>query len=628
MGQGGSRHWLQSGLTIARRAMPMSFFEPIRTIEDVLAIEARPYAQFMPWEGIYEAISEVATSQPETSAITLLADDIEHVQVSWTYAELLDKVDRAATLFKQLAGDATPRVAMLLPAIPEGYATLWGAASVGTVTPINYLLRAEHIQELVQAARCNIVVALGTHPVLSIDERVADIQEHCPMVRHVLWVGEQPRGSSGTGFEESLSTVCPSTLGGEAGDSIAALFHTGGTTGNPKLAQHTHRNQLHSAAGAACLYGLSEKDVIVNAMPLFHVAGTIVFGLSTILAGGHIVLPSMLGLRNPVLAQRYWSMTQRLGATLLTATPTGIATLMAAPRTSANTVSVRAMLTGGAPLPPALALQFEEETGISVRNTFGMTECAGVVSIEPALAPRDAVSCGVRIPFTSVEIATAEGPASEGSVGVLRIRGPNVSPGYTEAGRNVGTFEDGWLVSGDLARVSDGRIHVTGRQKDVIIRNAHNIDPQLIEDALLKHPSVQVAAAVGQPDEYAGELPVAYVVMKSGHKVDGAELLDFLAQHIAERPAQPKRIDVLDALPQTAVGKVYKPALRILAIERVLRERLDHCGLSAEVHVQGHDEPQGPRIEFKCSQAAVLKLHARAKLNAMMLKFSVPWSVV
>jgi fatty-acyl-CoA synthase len=608
--------------------MSHPLFPPIRTLEDVKAVEARPYHEFMPWHGIHEALSASASRRPDARAITLLSDDLDSELVAWTYADLLDKVERAAQLFKRLAGDEAPRVAMLLPAIPEGYAVLWGGALAGTVCPINYLLRPEHIHELVNAAGCNIVVALGEDPRLAISESIAGLRAHCPGVRQVLWVGDVPVGDQGLSFESEMARALPGAPRAREGDDIAALFHTGGTTGSPKLAQHTHRNQLHSAAGAARMYALSEQDTLVNAMPLFHVAGTIVFGLSTILAGGHIVLPSMLGLRNPALLPRYWSMVERLKASLLTATPTGIATLMGAPRTPANVAHVRHLLTGGAPLPPALANQFEATTGIAVRNTFGMTECAGVVSIEPALAPRHAVSCGVRIPFIEVDIASGKGQsASLEAIGILRLRGPNVSPGYTEQERNRGTFEDGWLVSGDLACVRDGRIHVTGRSKDVIIRNAHNIDPQLIEEALMKHPGVQVAAAVGQPDEYAGELPVAYVVAKPGVQLDLEDLLAFAAGHIAERPAQPKRVDVLDALPQTAVGKVYKPALRLLALERVLRERLTAAGLEGEVQFRCFDEAQGLRAEFSPCPNTPFNLSTAERLKTMMLRFSVSWGM-
>ncbi|NIF82688.1 AMP-binding protein [Comamonas sp. Tr-654] len=607
--------------------MSNSRFRPVRTLSDVHAIEAQPYEHFMPWNGLYEALCSSAERYGHHPAMTLLADDASEVAMSWSYAQLLEKVSRTGNAFRALAKGATSRVAMLLPAIPQAYATLWGAASVGTICPINYLLRKEHIAELLQVADCNVIVALGVHDQLDISSKVLEVCQACPSIQEVVWVGSVPEGAPGISFDALTSSQSSVLTGASSGEDIAALFHTGGTTGSPKLAQHTHRNQLHAAAGAAGHYALTSSDCIVNGMPLFHVAGTIVFGLSTILTGGHIVLPTALGMRNPVVVQNYWATVAKTKASLITATPTGIATLLSASRKAGDTTGVRALLTGGAPLPPELALEFERETAIPVRNTFGMTECCGVVSIEPVLAPRKSVSCGLRIPFTEVQIATMNGvPVAEGASGIMRLRGPNVSPGYTDMVRDSGTFEGGWLVSGDLARIRDDCIEVTGRSKDVIIRNTHNIDPQQIEEALLKHPGVLMAAAVGQPDEYAGELPVAFVVAKPGFVLNSEELLAFSSMNIAERPAQPKRIDVIEALPQTAVGKIYKPALRRIALERSIQERLVDAGLASDFSVNARDEAHGLCVDFVLSRGPLSPL-TQERLKALMRCFSYEWSI-
>ncbi|MBQ1764053.1 MAG: AMP-binding protein, partial [Aquincola sp.] len=261
----------------------------------------------------------------------------------------------------------------------------------------------------------------------------------------------------------------------------------------------------------------------------------------------------------------------------------------------------RALLTGGSPLPTELAAGFEERFQVPVRNILGMTESAGVICIEPVDGPRTPGSCGLPLPGTEVKVVRPDGtPAGPGEPGILRVRGPNVSPGYTDAARNAGTFEDGWLISGDIGHLDEaGRVYVTGRSKDVIIRGAHNIDPGMIESALLRHPDVLMAAAVGQPDAYAGELPVAFVSLKPGAQVDAQALAAFAAPYIPERPAMPKRVDVLPAIPTTAVGKVYKPALRALATQRLLEEQLAAAGLPAEaVRVEVLDTAAGLQVQF------------------------------
>lgn len=248
---------------------------------------------------------------------------------------------------------------------------------------------------------------------------------------------------------------------------------------------------------------------------------------------------------------------------------------------------MRLMLTGGSPLPTELADAFERVVKKPVRNILGMTECAGVVTIEPFHGPRVPGSTGLALPFTEVRAFPMApeidftAPCPPGETGVIALRGPNVSPGYSEKSRNAGTFESGWLISGDLGHVdAEGRIFVTGRAKDVIIRGAHNIDPAIIEDALLLHPDVAIAAAIGQPDSYAGELPVAYVTLKAGAAVDAEALLAFVAPRVGEPAARPKSVSILPEMPVTPIGKIYKPALRALATRRAIEEALSGIGLA------------------------------------------------
>ncbi len=588
-------------------------------IQDVRALEARPYAEFMPHASVPAALAASAARWPQQVALRYIVDaELATPPQDTTYADLLAAVHRAGHLFTALAAPERPRVALLLPAIPQAQVALWAAESVGLACPLNYLLQPDHLVHLVQSAGCNVLVALAPGQGLDLAERVAALQAQCPALRQVLWVG--PGLAADLDFDALCATQpadAPPAARTAQPDDVVALFHTGGTTGAPKLAQHTHRNQLHSARGAALMYGTTPDDRIVNGLPLFHVAGSLVFGLSTLLAGGTIILPTLLGMRNTGYMGRYWAFAARERATLVTATPTGIATLMAAPREGLDLSSVRALLTGGAPLPTGLADAFERDFGMPVRNTLGMTECAGVISIEPVAAPRVPGSCGLRLPYLTVAFDAHDASRRDG---VLRLRGPNVSPGYTEAERNAGMFEDGWLVSGDLARIDDDeRLYVTGRAKDLIIRNSHNIDPQVIEEALMRHPEVAMAAAVGEPDAYAGELPVAFVVLHPGSTADAAAILHFIAPLIAERPAFPKRLEVLPALPQTAVGKVYKPALRLRAIEQALARQLEAAGLAGAVSVQG-EEREG--LLAVCFTAAA---HHEAALAELMRPYALTW---
>jgi fatty-acyl-CoA synthase len=596
---------------------------PITTAADLRAIERAGPRAWMPFDQVLDALTDVAARHPDRPALTALASADDPTPRRWTYTELLAEIHRCTKLFRELAGAAEPRVALLLPPVPEAWFALWGAETTGIACPINHALSDEHLAALLNAAGVSLVVTLVPgHAAGDIGARVLRLRGQCPALKTVLTVGGAVEGTLDFAVARARHDgAAPGFVPPIGPDRVAALFHTGGTTGLPKLAQHTHANQLYAAWGAARLYDASERDVILNGFPLFHVAGAFVYGLSLLLSGAEIVLPPPAGWRDAAFVQRAWPLIRTHGVTLLAMVPTVMTSLLAAPRDDGDAAGVRLGLTGGSPLPGELAARFESDTGVPVRNILGMTECAGVIAIEPARAPRTPGSCGLPLPFSEVVVAAD---------GVLRVRGPNVGPGYTDVSRNAGSFEDGWLVSGDIGHVdAEGRVFVTGRAKDVIIRGAHNIDPGAVEEALLRHPQVALAAVVGEPDEYAGELPVAYVVAKPGVMLDEAALLAFAAPHIAERAAIPKRITLLPALPLTAIGKVYKPALRLQAAERVIGERLARAGLAARVAVQGED--RGGRLVLRFvpgiegGQESLQALEP--SLREVMAGFALAWEI-
>jgi fatty-acyl-CoA synthase len=601
----------------------------IATLADVRRISEGPYEAFMPHRRILAALEDVAQRHGERIALTAidepqLAADVRR----WSYTKLVADIRRAANLFHHLAGDQPPRVALLMPALPETHLALWGAETAGVACPINFQLNAEHIVELIRACDANILVALGPAPDLDIDDKAALLRRECRGLREVLHVRAGPELDLRPGqrdFMQELAVQDGSRLSfDEPPQSMAALFHTGGTTGAPKLAQHTHRNQLHAAWGAACMFGTRPTDVILNGFPLFHVAGSFVFGLSTLLAGGEVVLPTRIGLRNAAFMAHFSAFVERFGVTLLAAVPTVIASLLSLDLDRDQLRSVRALLTGGSPLPDELAAAFESRYGIAVRNILGMTESAGVISIEPLAGQRTPGSCGLALPYTEVTVVGLDGQsAAAGDSGILRVRGPNVSPGYTDTQRDAGTFEDGWLISGDIGHVdAEGRVFVTGRAKDVIIRGAHNIDPGLIESVLLRHPSVLMAAAVGEPDAYAGELPVAFVSLKPGTQETPQALLDFAAPLVAERPAVPKRIHIVASVPLTAVGKVYKPWLRAEAARHAMAALLAQRGLAACVEVEVADTAAGLAVRYTTTDA-----NAEPAIRELMKPFALNYSI-
>jgi fatty-acyl-CoA synthase len=602
----------------------------IRDESDIVAIERDGLAAFLPHPSPFALIEASARQYPDRPAVRYVvkpgASETDRVL---SYSEFAGRIRQAANLFHRLGVGTNDAVAILAPHVLSTQIALWAAELTGRACPINPMLAPEHVVSLLRASGARIAIVLGANGDLDIWTKLVPALREAGFLSHILDCdADAPTSGSDGSFEELLARENADrldfTISGDD-DAIAAFFHTGGTTGAPKLAVHTRRNQAFVGRAAALMYGIAPDDVLINGFPLFHVAGAFVYGLSVFAAGGSILIPTRLGMRNRAFVDNIWKQAAHYGVTAIGGVPTVMSALMAVP-VNADISSLRLMLTGGSPLPTELADAFERTIGKPVRNILGMTECAGVVTIEPFLGPRTAGSTGLRLPFTEVRAFPAASPAIDfsapcpsGVTGVLALRGPNVSPGYSDAARNAGTFEHGWLVSGDLGHVdAEGRVFVTGRAKDVIIRGAHNIDPALIEEALLQHSDVALAAAIGQPDSYAGELPVAYVTLKAGATVNAEALLAFVAPRVGEPASRPKWIAVLRDMPLTPIGKIYKPALRVLAARRAIEDALAGLGLRQDCDIAVSESGSVIRLADASREDAV-----RAALMGMPITLTI-----
>ena len=596
--------------------MNLSSNSPVHTLDDVVRFEsAMPIEQRLPGRSVYDVFVASARRHPERTAITMLmtgAPDEQPRRVNYT--ELLSLVRRAANLFTTLGGER-PGVAYMLPSLVETHATLWGAETSGYAVPINFLLQPEHIAELLKASGARILVALGPHPQLDIWQKALQLREQLPGLT-LLRVAPPgvPLEPGVLDWHTSLMAEPDDHLRcGQAAsdDAVAAYFHTGGTTGTPKLVAHTHRGQLAAALGGAVLAQLTENDALTATLPLFHVGGTIFCGLSPFMAGTELIIMSPGGLRNPAMVKGFWQLSARHGATLVGGVPTSMGVVVEQPLDGIDISRVRAGFTGAALLPVAVGERFRQLTGKSLHEVYGMTEASGLIALDPTGSEGGIGSVGQRLPYTEVVVRrlAADGSLGEActaeEIGVLTVRGPTVSPGYRNPEHNRGVFEHGMLNTGDLAFVdSAGRIHIAGRSKDLIIRSGHNIDPLMIENTMTNHPAVALAAAVGMPDAYAGELPVCYVALNPGSSVTEAELQTYAQQAIAERPAWPRHIHIVDSIPLTSVGKIYKPQLRSDAVTRlvtgIVQEQMGLADASVQAQAGG---PRGMQVTVTLSLA-------------------------
>ena len=595
----------------------------IRTHDDLARFEAEmTLEQRLPERSVLDVFIGAAARAPERTAITMLMSGTPDEQPRYvSYTELLALVRRAANLFATLGG-TRPGVAYMLPSLVETHATLWGAETAGYAVPINFLLQPEPIAELLKASGATMLVALGPHPVLDIWQKALALRERVPALTLIRVAPPGTPAEDGVVDFHAALMAQPGDrlLFGEPGhdDAVAAYFHTGGTTGTPRLVAHTHRSQLVAALGGAVLGDMQPSDTLTATLPLFHVGGTIFCALSAFMAGIGLLVMSPGGLRNPAMVQGFWRLVAQHGATLVGAVPTSVGAVLEVPLDGADLGAVRAGFCGAASLPTAVGERFRQVTGCGLFEVYGMTEASGLIAIDPVAGAGGVGSVGWALPYTEVLVRRLEadgrlGPTCAiGEIGVITIRGPHVSPGYRNPEHDKGVFEQGVLNSGDLGYTdADGRIHIAGRAKDLIIRSGHNIDPLMIENAMATHPAVALAAAVGMPDAYAGELPVCYVALRPGASVSDDELHAHAQRTIGERPAWPKQIQVIDAIPLTTVGKIYKPQLRCDAAQRLVARLVTEQLAISDARVQvSEGGRRGLRVSVTLPETARLSAPA------------------
>ncbi|WP_136657732.1 acyl-CoA synthetase [Nitratireductor sp. XY-223] len=576
--------------------MPFAPIAPIRSIADIRRLEEVPLAEAVTVKSTYEIFAESARAFEDKTALTFLrTGDPRDPPIRWSYRQLFEGINRTANLLHGLGLGPDDAVAALLPGCLEYHLVLWGGEAAGIVQPLNPLLSLEKLAELIRAAGAKILVAYGAEEDAGYWSKAMALREAVDgltVLRVAPHDEETPPGHGGDVDFQALLEDQPSdrlVSGREiAADDIAAYFHTGGTTGAPKLAMHSHGNQVFTAWASVQLQGMTPNDVSINGYPLFHVAGVLPGSLTALSAGVETIIPTTTLFRNPDIRANYWRLVEKYRSTSLSAVPTVLAALANVPVGGADISSIRYCRTGAAILPPELAERFEALYGLHVHEALGMTEMAGISSIRPPGVRGPAGCVGFPIPYSQTRIVAldADGGPSErdlpvGEHGMILFRAPNVFPGFLDPKATKKAFTgDGWLATGDVGWLDDdGRLNLTGRSKDLIIRSGHNIDPKVIEDALGSHPAVQLCAAVGAPDAYAGELPVAFAVLMPDAEANEAELLDWTNARVDEPPARPKSVSVIPAMPMTNVGKIFKPELRRLAAEGTVLEVLSEEGV-------------------------------------------------
>ena len=346
----------------------------------------------------------------------------------------------------------------------------------------------------------------------------------------------------------------------------AMLMYTSGTTGLPKGVLLSHANMIYAGEAVARAHALTHGDRVLSSLPLYHINGQCIATVAPLVSGGSIVMPHRFSV------SQWWPLVERYRPTWLNVVPTIIAYLLNGPElTSAQTDAcrrIRFARSASAPLPPDQHRAFEARFGISVLEGLGLTECASVAFANPLDVDRRKIgSAGVPVGVEARVVAPDGTVLREGDTGEIEIRGPNVMRGYfrddTETAKAI--VGGGWLKTGDLGyRDADGFYFVTGRLKELIIKGGENIAPREIDEALLKHPAVLEAAAVGVPDDKYGQEILACVVAKPEQDLSEAELRAHCARELGSFKT-PRYFRVVAELPKGPSGKVQRLKLRDIA---------------------------------------------------------------
>jgi long-chain acyl-CoA synthetase len=479
-------------------------------------------------------------------------------QANLTYTELMDRASRFGAALARLGGQPGERVTLYSPNCWEWVVAYYGSLMAGMViNPVNVMLTSEEVVHVL--GDCGASMLIGSA------EKLGPLcqMEQLASVREIIcFDGDMP--AKARRFNDLLSDESP--LGSPSlrlPEHTCAIGYTSGTTGHPKGAMHSHRNVLMNAQLTALMHGRSENDVVVTALPMPHVYGTVVLN-STLLTGGTLVL-------HPRFDElEILTSIQSQAATLFEGVPTMYFFLLNHPRLREfDFTSLRMCTVGGQTMPPAKMAQVEALFGCPLVELWGMTELAGLGTTFAHSGPVRHGSIGVPLPYCEakiVDIAEAGQDLPRGEAGELMIRGPVVMQGFygNESATRETIEPDGWLHTGDIARIDqEGFIYIVDRKKDVILTAGYNVYPAEIERVVAAHPDVAMVAVGPIPDEAKGELAKAYIVPKLDSKPDAAAIISFCREHLAAYKV-PRAIQFVADLPKTSSGKIMRRRLKEL----------------------------------------------------------------
>ncbi len=554
--------------------------------------QARPWHQHWP-QGVPKQLDypdipvqallrQAAKEHPDWTAVMFYGKGI-------TYRELDDLADRFAAGLRRIGVKPGDRVGLLLPNTPHFPVAFFGILRTGAiVVQTNPLYTARELENLYNDAGAETVVALDlfwadlakARPKTRVSNvivcDVADflrsplrqlypIRKRGDLKKRGHWPLVIPQEPWVHRFRDFVRAA--PEIGSEppvnAAEDVAVLQYTGGTTGVPKAAMLTHRNILANAIQLTAWLPTKrgEQERILGAIPLFHV-----MGLTTILTGGVALGAEMILHPNPREIKAILKLINKHRPTLFPGVPTMYIGILRYPKLGKYDLkSIRACVSGSAPLPAEVRHEFERVTGGKLFEGYGLTEASPVTHANPVEGLiKECI--GIPWPDTDAKIVDLDDPSKDipqGGVGELAVRGPQVMKAYWNKPQETAlVLRDGWLLTGDIGKMDeDGYFYIVDRKKDMILCSGYNVYPREVEEVLFMHPAVQEAAAIGVPDAYRGETVKAFIVLKPGMTATAEEIIAFCKDKLAPFRV-PKQVAFEKELPKTMVGKVLRRELR------------------------------------------------------------------
>ncbi|MDP8969972.1 MAG: long-chain fatty acid--CoA ligase [Actinomycetota bacterium] len=531
-------------------------------------------------------LDDAAQDFPETRAVEFLGS-------SMTYRQLLDQVDRFASALRELGVRKGDRVGIILPNCPQHVVAIFAALRLGAiVAETNPLYTEAELEHQLNDAGCSVVVCLDP-----IYRKLAALKGKLPSVTHIVATGIQdalpfpknmlfplkgrkdgtyykvPESDGVLRMTELISRTAPTVTQTpvDARADLAMLLYTGGTTGVSKGVMLTHHNLVANAFQARLWMPdvQAGRENILCVLPFFHSYGlTLCLSLGMLAAATLTLLPRFD--RDMVLKA-----IDKRKPTLFPGVPTMYVALNNAPDVGKYDLSsVRACVSGAAPLPVEVAKTFEELTGGKLREGYGLTETSPLTHANPIYGKAKKGTIGLPVTDTVCVLRDVDDPskpAAPGSAGELAIAGPQVMTGYWNRPEETEeVIVDGWLLTGDIAEQDEeGYFSIVDRKKDMIIAGGYNIYPRDIEEELYAHPKVAKAVVAGIPDAYRGETVKAYIVTKDGESATEEEIDAFLRARLAAYKV-PTSYEFRSELPETMVGKVLR---RLLVEEELAKQQ-------------------------------------------------------